>query len=159
VIGSAPGAADRHQPPVPIPVCGLHSVQVSEGCAQFTGALFPQVLRGRHRPRQVVEPELGESAQDGVVGAVLAGPVNRWAPRDFLDVDTILASGRYTRRQLMSVVAEHNPGFSVEMFVESLTYLHRIPNREFAAYVASQQQIDRMRREFSSWEDDLDTRH
>lgn len=28
---------------------------------------------------------------------------NRWAPRDFLDVDTILASGRYTRKQLMSI--------------------------------------------------------
>ncbi|HUZ57097.1 MAG TPA: hypothetical protein VMU94_31845 [Streptosporangiaceae bacterium] len=50
-------------------------------------------------------------------------------------------------------------GFSAEMFVESLTYLHRIPDREFAAYGLGQQQTGRMRREFSSWEDDLGTRH
>jgi len=96
---------------------------------------------------------------DDAVAGKMDALFNRWAPRDFLDVDTILASGRYTRQQLMSVVAEHNAGFSVEMFVESLTYLHRIPDREFAAYGVGQQQIDRMRRDFSSWEDDLDTRH
>lgn len=55
---------------------------------------------------------------DAVAGKVDA-LFNRWAPRDFLDVDTILASGRYMRQQLMSVVAKHNLGFSVEMLVES----------------------------------------
>jgi hypothetical protein len=70
---------------------------------------------------------------DDAVAGKMDALFNRWAPRDFLDVDAILASGRYTRQQLMSVVAEHNPGFSVEMFAESLTYLHRIPDREFAA--------------------------
>ena len=86
----------------------------------------------------------------------------RWTPcsiggprRDFLDVDTILASGRYTRQQLMSIAAEHNPGFSPGVFAESLSYLHRIPDREFAAYGASQEQVTRMRHEFSSWEHDL----
>lgn len=96
---------------------------------------------------------------DDAVAGKMDALFNRWAPRDFLDVDTIVASDRYTRQQLMSVVAERNPGFSVEMFAESLTYLHRIPDREFAAYGASQQQIDRMRREFSSWEDNLGIRH
>lgn len=46
---------------------------------------------------------------DDAVAGKMDALFNRWAPRDFLDVDTILASGRYTRQQ-MSVVAEHNPG-------------------------------------------------
>ena len=96
---------------------------------------------------------------DDAVAGKMDALFNRWAPRDFLDVDTILASGRYTRQQLMSVAAEHNPGFSPGMFAESLSYLHRIADREFAAYGASQEQITRMRQEFRSWEDDLQARH
>jgi Nucleotidyl transferase AbiEii toxin, Type IV TA system len=111
------------------------------------------------RARAPVMLEVGPVLHpDDAVAGKMDALFNRWAARDFVDVDTILATGRYTRQQLMSVAAEHNPGFSVEMFVESLTYLHRIPDREFAAYRVSQQQIDRMRREFSTWEDDLDTR-
>ena len=92
---------------------------------------------------------------DDAVAGKMDALFNRWAPRDFLDVGAILASGRYTRQQLMSVAAEHNPGFGPEAFAESLSYLHRIPDREFVAYGASHEQITRMRHEFSSWENDL----
>jgi hypothetical protein len=80
---------------------------------------------------------------------------NRCAPRDFLDIDAILASGRYSRQQLLDIAAEHNPGFCPPMFAESLSYLHRIPDREFAAYGASHEQIDPMRQELRAWEDEL----
>jgi hypothetical protein len=46
---------------------------------------------------------------------------NWWAPRDFLDVDAILASGRYTPQQLLAVAREHNPGFAPAMFAESFS--------------------------------------
>ena len=36
---------------------------------------------------------------DDVVAGKMDALFNRWAPRDFLDVDAILASGRYTRDQ------------------------------------------------------------
>ncbi len=55
-----------------------------------------------------------------------------------------LAAG--TREQLMSI--EHNPGFSADMFAELIAYLRRVPDREFGAYGASQQQITRMREVF-----------
>lgn len=67
----------------------------------------------------------------------------------------ILASGRYTRDQLTTLGAEHNPGFSPVLFAESLSYLREIPDREFAAYGATAEQISRMRRDFSSWENAL----
>jgi hypothetical protein len=53
------------------------------------------------------------------------------------------------------VLSQHNPGFSAEMFLESLSYLHRIPDREFAAYGASEDRIGAMRREFHDWESEL----
>lgn len=80
---------------------------------------------------------------------------NRWAPRDFLDVGAILASGRYTRERLLALAAEHNPGFSLEMFAESLSFLRDIPDRDFAAYGAMPEQVTRMRSEFADWESDL----
>jgi Nucleotidyl transferase AbiEii toxin, Type IV TA system len=92
---------------------------------------------------------------DDAVAGKMDALFNRWAPRDFLDVASILASGRYTWRELMSVAAEHNPGFSARLFAESLSYLHRIPDRDLISYGASQEQIAAMRREFSDWEDDL----
>ena len=82
---------------------------------------------------------------------------NRWAPRDYLDINSILASGRYTRRELLDIAAGHNPGFSPQMFAESLSYLRDIPDREFAAYDASAELITRMRQVFADWENELMT--
>ena len=80
-------------------------------------------------------------------------------PARFLDVDAILASGRYTQEQLMSVTAEHNPGFSPAMFAQSPSYLQRIPDREFTAYGAGETQITRMRTRFAAWEKELQAGH
>jgi hypothetical protein len=77
---------------------------------------------------------------------------NRWAPRDFLDIDAILASGRYTRETLLDIATEHNPGFDRRLFAESLSYLHRIPDRDFLAYGATATGIADMRRRFAEWE-------
>lgn len=92
---------------------------------------------------------------DDAAGGKMDALFNRWAPRDFLDIDAILASGRYARRQLLDIAARHNPGFSPQMFAESLSYLRDIPDREFAAYGASGGQITRMRQAFADWEHEL----
>ena len=116
-------------------------VQMEVTDAQDRGCKVDLGVFWRARPPVMLDVGPVLHPDDAVVGKMDA-LFNRWAPRDFLDVDTILASGRYARQQLMSVAAEHNPGFSVEMFVESLTYAApRVPDREFAAYGASQQQI------------------
>jgi hypothetical protein len=92
---------------------------------------------------------------DDAAGGKMDALFNRWAPRDYLDINSILASGRYTRRQLLDIAAGHNPGFSPQMFSESLSYLRDIPDREFAAYDASAELIIRMRRIFADWEREL----
>lgn len=55
---------------------------------------------------------------DDLVTGKTDAPFNRWAPRDFLDVDSILASGRYSQQQLRSIAAQHSPGFSPELFAD-----------------------------------------
>jgi hypothetical protein len=108
------------------------------------------------RARSPVLLEIGPVLHpDDAVAGKMDALFNRWAPRDFLDVDAILASRRYTQQQLMAVAAEHNPGFSPGMFAQSLSYLHRMPDREFAAYGSSPAQIARMRARFAAWEKEL----
>ncbi|WP_162958843.1 hypothetical protein [Nocardia yunnanensis] len=80
---------------------------------------------------------------------------NRWAPRDYLDIDAILASGRYTREQLLTIAAEHNPGFDRGMFAESLFYLRRIPDRDFTPYEVTTDAVAAMRLRFADWEQQL----
>ncbi|WP_327589306.1 hypothetical protein OHA25_21625 [Nonomuraea sp. NBC_00507] len=94
---------------------------------------------------------------DDAVAGKMDALFNRWAPRDFLDIDTIITSGRYGRDQLLSIAAEHNPGFSVEMFVESLSFLSRIPDREFIPYGVDADRITAMRARFADWQQGLQT--
>ncbi|GAA4227861.1 hypothetical protein GCM10022254_16590 [Actinomadura meridiana] len=89
---------------------------------------------------------------DDAVAGKMDALFNRWAPRDFLDIDAILASGRYSHDRLLAVVAEHNPGFDIALFAESLSYLHRIPDRDFTAYGVPSAQIESMRERFAAWE-------
>lgn len=77
---------------------------------------------------------------------------NRWAARDFLDIDAILASGRYTRDRLLEIAGEHNPGFDPMMFAESLSYLREMPFREFVPYGVSEEADAAMRERFADWE-------
>lgn len=92
---------------------------------------------------------------DDAVAGKMDALFNRWAPRDFLDVDEILISGRYDRDRLMAVAAEHNPGFDAVLFAESLSYLRRIPDRDFTAYGATASKIEAMRNRFAVWEEIL----
>ncbi|TDC71540.1 hypothetical protein E1200_01800 [Actinomadura sp. GC306] len=89
---------------------------------------------------------------DDAVAGKMDALFNRWAPRDFLDIDAVLASGRYDHDRLLAVVAEHNPGFDIALFAESLSYLHRIPDRDFTAYGVPVAQIAVMRDRFAAWE-------
>ncbi|NVI86122.1 nucleotidyl transferase AbiEii/AbiGii toxin family protein [Actinomadura sp. BRA 177] len=92
---------------------------------------------------------------DDAVAGKMDALFNRWAPRDFLDIDAILVSGRYGHDRLLAVVAEHNPGFDTALFAESLSYLHRIPDRDFTAYGVPSAQIEAMRDRFAAWEREL----
>ncbi|MFI6367981.1 nucleotidyl transferase AbiEii/AbiGii toxin family protein [Nocardia sp. NPDC050630] len=92
---------------------------------------------------------------DDAVAGKMDALFNRWAPRDYLDVDAVLVSERYTREQLIAVAIEHNPGFDRRMFAESLSYLHKMPDRDFTPYEVTIENITAMRRRYAEWEDEL----
>jgi hypothetical protein len=105
------------------------------------------------RARWPVMLEIGPVLHpDDAVAGKMDALFNRWARRDFLDIDAILVSGRYSRAELLEVAAEHNPGFDHALFAESLSYLRRIPIRDFTPYGATESQIAAMRERFADWE-------
>lgn len=92
---------------------------------------------------------------DDAVAGKMDALFNRWAPRDYLDIDAILGSGRYSQQQLIAIATEHNPGFDSSMFAESLSFLRRIPDRDFTAYGIDANKLATMRARFAGWEDEL----
>jgi hypothetical protein len=92
---------------------------------------------------------------DDAVAGKMDALFNRWAPRDFLDVDAILRSGRYTTDVLLAIAKEHNPGFEGAMFAEALSYLSRIPDRDFLAYGVTPEHISAMRERLDEWRREL----
>jgi hypothetical protein len=108
------------------------------------------------RAREPVVLEIGPVLHpDDAAAGKMDALFNRWAPRDFLDVYAIHTSGRYDRRQLEALLAEHNPGFDRAMFAESLGFLARIPDREFEAYGVDKEHVAAMRAHFAEWQHQL----
>ncbi|NNH75907.1 nucleotidyl transferase AbiEii/AbiGii toxin family protein [Nocardia uniformis] len=108
------------------------------------------------RARSPVILEVGPVLHpDDAVAGKMDALFNRWAPRDYLDIDAILVSERYTREQLLTIATEHNPGFDPTMFAESLSYLQRIPDRDFTPYEVTTATITAMRHRFADWEQQL----
>ncbi|MQY20544.1 nucleotidyl transferase AbiEii/AbiGii toxin family protein [Nocardia macrotermitis] len=108
------------------------------------------------RARSPVILEVGPVLHpDDAVAGKMDALFNRWAPRDYLDIDAILVSGRYTREQLLAIATEHNPGFDPNMFAESLSYLHRMPDRDFTPYEVTTAAVTAMRQRFADWEQQL----
>lgn len=75
----------------------------------------------------------------------------RAAPRDYLDVDAALASGRYTEERLLELAEEHDAGFDRPYFALALQAVDRWPDREYAVYGVNEEQIARMRERLKEW--------
>jgi hypothetical protein len=95
--------------------------------------------------------------EDAVAGKMSA-LFNRFEPRDFIDVDAILRSGRFSREALLSIAKDHDPGFDPEIFAESLAQLRRVDDDEFAAYGLQPTEIAAMRDRYADWQRELTRR-
>lgn len=92
---------------------------------------------------------------DDVVAGKMSALFTRAEPRDFLDVDAALLTGRYTREGLISLAEQADAGFDRRVFADLLSMLRRYPDRRFAAYGASSDHIAAMRKRFEDWRDQL----
>jgi hypothetical protein len=85
----------------------------------------------------------------------LASPEGRALPRDFLDVDAAITSGRYTREQLLELAAEADHGFDRLLFADALGALTQITDAAFAEYRAAPGMISELRHRFTQWRREL----
>jgi hypothetical protein len=92
---------------------------------------------------------------DDVVGGKMSALFTRAEPRDFLDVDAAVTTGRYTREQLLELAERADPGFDRRILADLFSVLERYPDRRFAAYDAEPGQIKAMRERFARWREEL----
>ncbi|HEV2376419.1 MAG TPA: nucleotidyl transferase AbiEii/AbiGii toxin family protein [Streptosporangiaceae bacterium] len=89
-------------------------------------------------------------ADDAVANKVCA-LFGRAEVRDYVDVDAILASGRYTEDELLVLAADHDPGFDQSRFAEALNAIDRLPDSLFQPYGMSREDALAIRERMHSW--------
>lgn len=75
----------------------------------------------------------------------------RGAARDFLDVDAIRRSGRYTDEQLLRLSEERDPGFDRELFAQQLQRVSRVEAEEAEVYGVTGQQWGTVQQRTLGW--------
>lgn len=92
---------------------------------------------------------------DDVVAGKMSALFTRAEPRDFLDVDAAVVSGRFTREQLLDLAEQADAGFDRTVLAELFGMLPRYPDRRFLAYGADPDHIAAMRGRFARWREEL----
>lgn len=96
---------------------------------------------------------------DDAVANKVAALYGRAEVRDFVDVDAVLRSGRYTVDDLIRLAADADPGFDKAMFAVALSALKRIPDQALAYHGLAAGDITGLRERFLCWERSIDSRH
>lgn len=89
-------------------------------------------------------------ADDAVANKVCA-LFGRAEVRDYVDVDAILASGRYTEDELLRLAAEHDPGFDRSWFARALAAIDRLPDSLFRPYGLCPEDVTVLRERMRRW--------
>ncbi len=114
-------------------------------------------LAANWRARSPVKLEIGPVLHpDDVAAGKMSALYTRAEPRDFLDVDAAVTSGRYLRAQLCGLAAEADAGFDTRVLADVFGLLERYPDRRFTAYGVDQEHITGMRMRFADWRAELD---
>jgi hypothetical protein len=108
------------------------------------------------RAHDPVQLDLGPvlHADDAVANKVCA-LFGRALPRDFLDVDAAVTSGRYTRERLLELATNADHGFDRLLFADALGALTQITDTAFTEYRAEPGMITDMRHRFAQWRQEL----
>lgn len=104
--------------------------------------------RKKEPVRLAVGPVL--DVDDAVANKVCA-LFGRAEVRDYVDVDAILASGRYAENELLNLAADHDPGFDQSWFAQALTAIDRLPDSLFQAYGMSPDDTAALKERMRSW--------
>ncbi|HET6551619.1 MAG TPA: nucleotidyl transferase AbiEii/AbiGii toxin family protein [Solirubrobacter sp.] len=89
------------------------------------------------------------------VGNKVAAVYSRGEARDYLDVDAIRASGRFTDQQLVAAVAQRDSGFDQAVFAQQLEAARRLEPVQVARYRVSPQELEAVKERFAAWAAEL----
>jgi len=92
---------------------------------------------------------------DDAVSNKMGALYGRALARDFLDIDAVLASGRYSSEQLLQLAENADPGFDRAMFAEVLGALNQISDAAFAPYGVGVSALQGVRERFAAWRIEL----
>jgi sensor domain CHASE-containing protein len=89
-------------------------------------------------------------ADDAVANKVCA-LFGRAEVRDYIDVDAIVISGRYSEYELLDLAADHDPGFDRSRFAEALAAIDRLPDSLFQPYGMDPEDTSALRERMRAW--------
>ncbi len=92
---------------------------------------------------------------DDVAGGKMEALFTRAEARDFIDIDAIVTSGRFTRTGLQELAASRDAGFDLRVLADMLSVIDIYPDAEFSAYGLGAEQIQQMRERFAEWRTEL----
>jgi len=88
---------------------------------------------------------------EDAVGNQLSALYSRAYARDFLDIDSIRASGKFTDAELIRSAIERDPGFELPMFVTQLELVYRVRPEQVRQYNVDADQLDAIKTRFDGW--------
>lgn len=95
------------------------------------------------------------SLPDAVASKVSA-VYSRAEVRDYLDLDAIRESGRFTDAELLDLAVDRDPGFDVQMFAGQLDQINRLGSaRRVEEYGVGEQELAQLKSRLTGWAEEL----
>lgn len=88
---------------------------------------------------------------EDAVGSKVNALYTRREARDFLDVDAIRASGRFSDAELIEAAADRDAGFDIEMFARQIEQIRRITPDRFEEYGVDAEHVEEIQTRFIRW--------
>jgi hypothetical protein len=88
---------------------------------------------------------------DDAVANKLAALYGRAADRDYVDIDAVLRSGRYSSADLLRLAREADPGFDQVIFVQALLAADRVPDQAFELHGLTPAEVAELRKRLRAW--------
>jgi len=89
------------------------------------------------------------------VGSKVAAVYSRGEARDFLDLDAIRGSGRFTDDDLLALARQHDPGLELGHFIDQLRWVNRITSGRTIGYGVDADQLGGIKTRLTTWADQL----
>lgn len=108
------------------------------------------------RDRQPIQMAIGPVTHpDDLMRGKMAALFTRAEPRDLIDVDAALCSGRYAREQLLQQAEDWDRGFDRRIFAGAIGQAEVIDDGRFADLGVAGRDLVELRARFADWRKDL----